>query len=64
MKRSDMLITLEEAILNNYDYCVDSGPSYCYDEILTELVKAGMLPPSLNGTLKYSSHNEWEPEDE
>ena len=47
MKRSDMLEVLEEAIHDNYDYCVDAGPSYCYDEILSKLEEAGMLPPTL-----------------
>lgn len=45
MKRSEMLVILAEAIDDSYDYCTEEGSSYSYDEILSTLEKAGMLPP-------------------
>ena len=74
MKRSEMLLVLEEAIHNNYDYCSEKGSSICYDEVLTELEEAGMIPECQNcnnkgcrGDPGFSNEpctNEWESEDE
>lgn len=74
MKRSEMVKILEEAVMDNQDYAVDTGPTCAYDVVLEELEKAGMLPPynKNHGVDNYSlamgvpterTYN-WEPEDE
>ena len=71
-----MLIVLAEAIDDAYDYDPDQGSIYSYDEILSALEKAGMLPPDAMPAFMSLGEREtkdaiwaktrwkWEPEDE
>ena len=43
MKKSNMAIILEVALMDTYDFCSDGGGSYNYEEVLDKLVEAGML---------------------
>ena len=43
-----MVKLISEAILDNYDYCVESGWSVDADSVLGALEQAGMLPPYKN----------------
>lgn len=68
MKRSEMLEILEDVISNSYDYATDTGSTYDYDSILSELENAGMLPPLLDDLIGYLperlNYYKWELEDD